>query len=174
MAATKTIAQKVIRKYALTWDGATLGWVQDVDPSGLKIKTVEKKIGEIGEVIVDHLIVGMEGTIKAVLEQCKLPVLREAIPWAAATGSIPLVPATQYDSCYARAKILNLHPEDAGDDLTEDINLLKAYPIVTLPKSGAGSEFANVPIEFMPYPDQAQLVATPRVMVYGYIGPIPE
>jgi len=173
MAMTKDASKMRISGYAVTFKGDSLGWMQDVDPSGIKVLKVDKLLPEIGNIVVDKVIIGMDGTIKTVLQQVDIAALRAVIPWAPTSGSIPLVPSTQYQSDYSYAGALVLHPRAVADD-SEDITFVKAVPMFPkLPKSSDGKTWNTLEVEWTPFPDQTVLIADTPVLSYGYIGPAP-
>jgi hypothetical protein len=166
----KSLADMDIQGYDVSWNAADLGWVEDVDPTGLKIITVEQKIKALGGIKVDGVIVGLEGTIKLKLLQPKAASMRQVWPGAAPTGPVPLMPGTGSTRQYALAQKLIIHPRHLpADDKSEDIILLKAFPLTKLPK-GDGEEWRSIDLEFEPFPDQALLQATTPSVVYGYYG----
>lgn len=170
----KNAAQIIVREFAVTWNAISVGWVMGVDLSGLKPKLLEKKIEEIGDNTIDHVVVGHEGTVKTTLKQVKLATYQQLLLAGTTTGASPLIPSTQYTSLYGLAKVLNFHPTDMASDVTEDFNFVKATPIVVLPKSSQGKEFMTIDVEWQIYLDQTQLLASPPTLVLGYVGAIPS
>jgi hypothetical protein len=148
--------------------------VKNVDLSALKPKFIEKKIEELGDVKIDDLLVGMDGVVKISLKQVKIATMRQLILQAPGNGSIPGIPTTQYQSMYALAGLLNIHPTDMGSDTSEDFNIVKAAPVLTLPKSTEGKNTQDLDCDWMIYPDQTQFIASPPVLVYYYVGPVPS
>lgn len=162
-------AQMDLLNYTATWKGSTLGLVKDVDPSGLKLKTVQKKIGKVGDVVLDEVVIGMEGTLKITLHQINRTVIQQLRPYWT-SGSVALTPSARFYSFYANSGALVLHPVGvAGTD--EDITLLRAFPQFMLPK-GDGTNWREVPTEWTLFPDQTELL-TNNILVYGYYGAAP-
>lgn len=163
-------AQMDLVGYSLSWKTLTLGLVKDADPTGFKLKEAEKKIGKAGDIVVDRVVIGMEGTLKITLHQVNKTVIQQLCPWWT-SGTVPLVPSTRYYSHYANAGALIMHPENAGVSTDEDITLVKAFPRLILPK-GDGIAWREVQTEWEIYPDQTQLL-TSNLLVYGYYGAPP-
>lgn len=161
-------------EYSVKWNDVSIGYSKSVDLSGLKPKFIEKKIEEIGDIKIDDLYVGLEGTIKTVLKQVSEAQYRQLMMAAPGTGSIPGFPTEQYKSMYSLAKVLNFHPTHMGATLTEDFNVLLAVPVLVLPKSTEGKQTMDLEVNWMVYPDQTSLLAEPPVLNYFYIGEIPE
>lgn len=162
-------AQMDLLPYEVKWKTLTLGFCKDVDPTNLRVKTVEKKIGKAGDVVLDRVVIGMEGTIRVVLHQVNKTTIQQLCPWWS-SGSVALVPATRYYSQYDNAGELRLHPVgNAGTD--EDVVLLKAFPVLVMPK-GDGINWREVQTEWNAYPDQTSLL-TSNTLVYGYYGNTP-
>ena len=161
-------------QYAVSWKGVSIGWTKDVDPSGLKPKAYERKIGELNNIVIDRIRKGgLEGAVKTTLHEVNADRLREMMPWAAATGGFALNPSAEYYSEYANSGILLLHPRTLPTaTVTDDITILHAFPTVMLPKN-AGDDDREVEIEWNILPDQAALIASPPTIVYGYIGATP-
>lgn len=169
----KSFADIDFATYAVSFGDtpATLGWVLTCDMSQLKLKKLEVTVGEIGPIVIDHAIIGIEGTLSIELEQPKVATLRQTIVDAPGTGSIPLNPAARYDRMYQYAALLKFHPDgDAGE--TNDINILKAAPDLALPQWG-GDKKRKIAVPWFIYPDQTVLAAD-GTLVYGYVGALPE
>lgn len=173
MPQTKDITKVDYRGYSVTLGGVTIGWVNDVDPSALKLITTELKIGEIGDIPLDDVVIGLAGMIKVIMAQTDLASLRTATPWAPSSGSIPLTPSTQYQPLYSYAKPLVIHPRGVSDT-SEDLTLLKAVPLPSWIRMSDGKKQRDLPVDFKIYPDRTQLVADTSVLAYGYIGPAPS
>jgi hypothetical protein len=172
-APAKNLATMSARAWEIKWKTETIGWTKDCDPSGIKLLEREKRVGELNDILIDIETYGLEGAIKMTLHEVDAERIRQLMPWAAATGGFQLAPtAVDGDSQYARAGLLTMHPKgDAG--VTNDINILKAFPKVSLPKGGGGKVWKELQIEWTFFPDQAALVATTPTIVYGYIGATP-
>lgn len=173
MAQTKDPSKIDFRGYDLTFKGVTMGWMNDVDPSALKLVMADKKIGALGDILIDQVVIGLTGTVKTEMAQTDLVSLRAATPWAPSSGSIPLTPGSQYQSLYAYAGVLVIHPRGVSDT-SEDITLLKAVPLPSWIKMSDGKKQRGLAVEWSIFPDQAQLVADSPVLAYGYIGPAPS
>jgi hypothetical protein len=172
-APTKSLGNMQVVQYAVKWKTETIGWTEDVDPNGLKELTIDKKVGEIGDAVLDRVHVGVQGSIKMVLREVVTERLRQLMPWAAATGSFALRPTTHVFSEYANAGLLVLHPRHLADNVTtDDITLLKAFPIPSLPKTDSKG-FAIIDCMFNIYMDQDALSTNPPTYVMGYRGPAP-
>jgi hypothetical protein len=154
--------------YEVKWKTLTVGLIKDVDPTGLKPKKKEKKIGKIGDIVIDRVSIGMDGSIKMTLHQVNKTVIQQLCPWWT-SGSVALTPATKYHSEYANAGELRLHPLNSGAT-DEDIVLLKAFPIWGPPK-GDGENWREITVEWNIYPDQTAALA--GTVVYGYYGDPP-
>jgi len=170
MALTKNITDIVVRDFSPKWKNLTLGWMAGVDLSGLKEKFIEKKLEEVGDITIDRVLVGYEGSIKTMHKQVKIETYRTLKSWAAISGSVAGSPTALYQSQYALADALNIHPVDMAADLSEDFNFIKAYPSVELPKSAEGKAFVPLTIEWFIYPDVDKLTAEPPVLEYFWIG----
>lgn len=172
---SKDITQMDMSGYAVFFNGVTLGWSKEVDPGGLKIQTVDKKIGELNNAVVGKVVIGLEGSIKTVLHQVSRDILLQVMPWTAGVvgdGSRLIAPALG-DDLYDFADVLRIHPRQAGSSTAQDMNFIKAVPLIKLPKSGSG-DFREVEVEWTVFPDQAALIADPSIMVYGYLGAVPD
>jgi hypothetical protein len=171
---TKNDAEMVIRDFAGTWKEVSLGWLEMTDMSGVVEKFAEKKIGEAGgDVVIDQIFIGLEGTIKTTHKQVKLETYRQLKQDAAGSGAVTGTPAL-YSSKYAQAGLLKLHPKDMGADTSEDFNFLKVAPKnVTLPKSAQGKAFIDMEVEWFIFPDKAAYLADPAVLRYYWIGDVP-
>lgn len=160
------------RLYDVTWGTLDLGAVDAVKPD-LKLKLAEKKVGSIGDIVVGHWIIGLEGTITVEAREVDLVQLQGLMPWYT-SGSIPLTPATWHKDLYDYAAKLTIHPNDLPIlTLTQDITLLKAVPMIRpAERDGVKPDVLN--IEFSFYPDRAQLVTSGSLLTaFGYIGAAP-
>lgn len=159
-------------QYEVSWKGDTIGWIKDADPSGLKPRSVEQRIGELNDILIDvHLRGGIDGTVKMTLHEVKAERIRQLMPWAAATGSFPISPSSTSFSCYDASGELRLHPIGAADT-ADDLVFLKAFPMISLPKN-AGNSQRELPAEFLIFPDHTALTDTVSTNSYGYVGDPP-
>lgn len=172
-ATTKDLANLDGFNYEVTWKGTSIGWVKDVDLSGLQPKMFERKIGELNNITIDRVHKGgLEGTLKTTLHEVKVDRIRQLKTWAASTGAFTVSPSAEYFAEYANAGPLIFHPRGASTT-ADDVTFLHAYPKTDLP-TFAGEEDRVMSVEWNVYPDRTALIATPSTIVYGYHGPAPE
>lgn len=163
-------AQMDLLNYSVSWKGNTLGLVKDVDLTALKPQLVEKKIGKMGDVVLDEVVIGMQGTLKLTLHQVNKTTIQQLCPWWS-SGSVALISSARFYSRYANSGVLLLHPVGvSGTD--EDVNLVKAFPTLIIPK-GDGIIWREVQTEWMCFPDQTEAL-TNNLLVYGYYGAPPS
>lgn len=160
-------------QYEATWKGVSIGWCKDVDPTSIKEKIFERKIGELNNLVIDRIRKGgVEGMPKIVLHEVKVDRIRQLKAWAGSTGAFTISPTAEYYSEYANSGPLILHPRGVSGT-ADDITFLKAFPITELPKS-AGDDDRELPTEWAIFPDRAALTdAGGTTIVYGYHGPAP-
>lgn len=159
-------------QYSVSWKGTSIGWTKDVDPSDLKPKAYDRKIGELNNVVIDRIRKGgLEGSIKMTLHEVKVDRLRQLMPHAGSTGAFTLAPTAEVYSEYDNSGPLILHPRTASST-ADDITILHAFPIVSLPKN-AGDEDREIAVEWNMFPDRTALTAGTPTIVYGYMGPPP-
>jgi hypothetical protein len=170
MAATNNLAEMDIFTYAVFWKATTVGYIKDVDPSGLSAIVKEKKVGNFYDQVIDRVHVGVTGSVKTVLHQVKAETIKQLCPWWT-TGPIPLAAPTIGFSEYANAGILRLHPFGVADaTVTDDITYLKAFPIFTPPK--ASGDWRELEVTWNIYPDQTDLAA--GSLTTHFFGALPE
>lgn len=166
---SEAIGEKDLENYLASWNALTLGLVKEADPTDWKLKTKELKVGKYGDIKLGEIIIGMEGSIKTVLEQVKVATIRQLCPWWS-SGTVPMTPAIRHKDLYDYAQQLILKP--VGEATTDnDITLLKVFPKFSHAK-GDGNEFREITVEWVPFPDRAAL-ATNKYATYGYFGPPP-
>ncbi len=173
-APAKAASNMDARTYEVKWKTVTIGFTKDVDPSGLKPLERDKRIAELNDLLIDKEIYGMEGSIKMVLHEVVQGRIRQLMPWAADDSNPFSINPTSTDglSMYANAGLLTLHPKGDGGT-TNDINILKAFPKTSLPKSAGGKNWREISVEWEIFPDQTALVAGSPTVNYGYIGVAP-
>lgn len=82
-------ARMDLRGYDVSWKGTSIGYVADADFAGFKLKKVEKKIAVFGDIVVDRLLIGAEGSIKTTLQEVnKLNIQQLSPHWS--SGSVPI------------------------------------------------------------------------------------
>ncbi len=155
--------------YAVKWGTDDLGFIKEVDPTGLKMIWKELTIGNIGPAVLDKQFQGLTGEVKFALHEVKIATIQKLCPWWT-SGSVPITPTTIGWSQYANSKLLNLHPYTvAAGTTTEDRNYLKVFLEFTDPKA-EGNTWRQVDVTATLFPDQALLPA----LTYGYRGPVPS
>lgn len=163
------LARKV---WKVTFNSVYLGLMDAVEPDKLKLIADAISTGSTGaKVVLGRRIIGMEGTIDAVLREVNRANVEALNTHWSSGDSIPLIPAKNTDT-YTLAKLLNLHPVEDGATVTQDINILKAYPLIPFAPARAGNGDDMMKISFEAYPDRTSLAADGSI-VYGYIGPVP-
>lgn len=161
-----------IPKYKVFWGGDLIGFTEDIDLTGVSEKWLDKKVGELGDIVVDKVYLGAEGTVKLMSPQFDSDLIRKLKPFAAATGAFKLHPEQQFYSAYANSAELRFHPRELNDTLTtEDIIYDHAFPIVKLPKLNEGSDnYGKLEVEFTIFPDQTAATAATPTLDYGSWG----
>jgi hypothetical protein len=170
MAASKNLDEMDLFTFEVFWKSTTLGYVKEVDPSGLTALIKEKKVGNFHEQVIDRVHLGVQGSIKTIVHQVKAETVKQLCPWWT-SGPVPLAAPTIGFSEYANAGALRLHPFGVADlTVTDDINYLKAFPIFTPPK--ASGDWREIEITWNIYPDMTQRAAGSNVT--HYFGALPE
>lgn len=165
----KDLSEMDIFTFEVFWKGTTLGYIKDVDPSGLSALTKEKKVGNFYDQVIDRVHIGVAGSVKTVLHQVKAATFQALCPWWS-SGPLPLSAGTIGFSEYANAGILRFHPFGVADlTVTDDINYVKAFPVFTPPK--AAGDWRELEVTWNIYPDQTELAA--GNLVTHYFGALP-
>jgi len=156
--------------YDTTWNGNSPGIVDAVDPQ-LKLLLEPITAGTYGNVVLGRRIIALEGQVLVDYRECSLTQIQRFMPWYT-SGSIPLTPTTLNKDMYDYAQLLTLHPRDAADT-NQDTSLLKAVPVnaYSIKRDGKSDDIWRVAYDF--YPLRSALEATPSVLLYGYVGPVP-
>jgi len=148
------------------FNGNFIGWCNEVDPTGLKLVLKEKRVPALGNIVVGHWSLGLEGVLKIVFQEVVLD-LGQKLAWGWTTGNVPLTP-TAYLDLYTVAKALILHPRELADNVTtHDRNFLKAVALNPFLIRRDGIKGDEWPQEFFVYPNLADLTTGPK---YGDIG----
>src|SRR5690606_25491585 len=129
------MAVNVTRTRRTAWDvawGASgsqydFGGVDKVTPD-LNLVLAPIQVGTVGGAVLGHRIIGLEGTVTIEAREIDRTLLEEMLPWHNSGDSISLLPGGFHADLYDYAQLLTLHPKDAGADLKQDINLIKAVP----------------------------------------------
>lgn len=167
---TDSLAAMDLFTFKVFWKGTTLGFVKEVDPTGLKPISKEKKVGNFGEAVIDRIRMGVTGSIKTTLHQVKAAVIKDLCAWWT-SGPVPLTPSALHFSEYDNAGALRLHPFGIADEtVTDDLTYVKAFPVFTPPK--AGGDWREIEVEWNIYPDQTQLAS--GLWITHYHGALPE
>lgn len=167
---TKDPADLTLCAWDVSWNGVDLGYVDDVDPTGLEPILEEKKVGSLGDIVLGHWIIGLKGMIKSQHRQLPVTFYQAVSPWWS-SGDIALTPALWHKDFYDYAQKLVLHPNHiAAGTKTLDITLLKAVPMFKPPKRN-NKPPELVEINWLLYPDRSQLVTSGSLIAaFGYIG----
>ncbi|MGB7157120.1 MAG: hypothetical protein WBD40_03575 [Tepidisphaeraceae bacterium] len=155
--------------YDLKWGSYDFGLMDKVKPD-IRMKTLPKKAGSIGDVELGEWIIGLEGTISGEVREIDVVTYQKLMPWWV-SGDISLLPAVWHKDLYDYAAKLVLHPNDLPAlTTTQDITLLKAVGMF-VPAERDGGTPDKMMATFKFYPDRAQLVTSGSLLLaYGYIG----
>lgn len=156
----------------VTWGSFALGAVDKVTPK-LSLKLKEKKCGTIGDVILGHWIVALEGSIDVEAKEIDHTFFEKTIPWNAGqvNASVPIFPSSLNADLYSNAAKLVLHPHHlAANNTVLDLTLIKAVPLLLGPGEADGVEPNKTLLSFIFYPNRDDLATA---LVYGWIGPEP-
>jgi hypothetical protein len=172
-APVKALGNMRVITYEAVWKTETIGWLSDVDVSGIQNVVIEQKVGELADVVIDRVHRGVQGTIKTTLHEVITERIRQLMPWAAATGAFAANPTADLYSEYVAAGPLILHPRHlAANVTTDDITFVKAFPRLVMPKS-MNNNYATMEVTWNIYMDQTALATTPPTYVAWYRGPAP-
>lgn len=164
---TDNLAEQSLSNFEATWNGTSVGYVQDADPSTWQLKTIPRMAGKFGDIEIGRIIIGMAGEIKMTLEQVKKETVRQLCPWWS-SGTVPMSPAIRHKDLYDYAQQLIIKPVGAGNT-DDDITLLKAVPLFGIGK-GDGVAWRKINVIWVPFPDRTAL-ASNNYATYGYFGP---
>jgi hypothetical protein len=156
------------------WDGkwATIpfGLINQVNPD-LKLTLSPIKRGTTGKHVLGHFISALEGDVSVEIPAPSLTIIKAMTPWYSTGTQIFFVPPAMNVNLYTFAQPLVLHPHDVdAADLTQDLTLVKAAPMSAFNLTRDGDKEEIWKLMFFPYPDFDQLVASPPVVSYGYLG----
>lgn len=156
--------------WLVNFNGTDAGLMDEVNPA-LKLVFEPITTGTTGKKnILGHRFVGVSGTIKLQCRQMSDALYALFAPWHDGNGPLPLTPPANSD-LYDFAKPLILHPDDAGEDTSQDLVFPKASPMsvpAAIKKDGGKDDTWEV--ELAVYPPREQMAANPRNISVGYIG----
>ncbi|MGN6724301.1 MAG: hypothetical protein ACTHLZ_00135 [Tepidisphaeraceae bacterium] len=167
---TNDVTKVDLYTFSVTWKTLNLGFIKEVDPTNILPIRKEKKIGNLGDMVVDRVWRGLQGTIKTTHHQCDKSMIQAVAPWWT-TGTIPGIPSALNFSEYENSGLLTLHPFELPPDNTDyDLNFPKAFPVFKLPKTGG--DWREIDVEWSVYADLTQLSS--QLLITHYIGALPE
>ena len=175
------ITRTQVSDYDVTWGSYSLGFVDKVAPA-LELVTKEIKVGTLGDIKIGERIIGLKGSVKVEAREIDVATINGLMAWNAtagtatpgsATASVSLVPKLFHKDLYDYAKPLLLHPTHMGSNTAQDLTLMQAVPHMSYLGERDGVKDNVVSIEFTFYPNRADLLTTPPVVNYGYIGTAP-
>lgn len=158
--------------WEVMWGTETVGFTEDVDPSGIVVLEREKRIQELEDMLVDIEAYGMEGVVSMNLNDVGVERLRQMCPWAGSTGAFSLTPPTAGYSYYNASKLLTLHPRGVSGTAS-DQTYGHAFPRVKHAKGGGAKNWQKLSVIFVIFADHTALVDTTPTVVGGYAGPTP-
>lgn len=166
---TERIARKV---WAAIFNSVALGLCDDISPGKLKLILDPIRTGSTGDkLVLGRRVIGLEGTIDLELREIDRDTQELLNTHYSSGDSIPLTPPKNTDT-YTLAALLTLHPVENGADVSEDVNLLKAYALTPVQPDRAGKQDDMMKVSFEAYPLRTDIDADGTI-TYGYVGPIP-
>ena len=155
--------------YDVVWNSVFMGATDKVNPD-FTLKLKEKKVGSLGDIVIGHWILGLEGKVTCEFREVDKTAMQKVMPWYT-SGNIPLVPATWHKDLYDYAQTLILHPSDLAEaTVDQDLAFTKTVPIYR-PMERDGETPDKIIIDFMLYPDRSQLTTGGApVLTYGNYG----
>jgi hypothetical protein len=167
--AHRDFAKMDARNYQVKFGTIDLGWCQDVQPQNWDYLTLEKTVGQYGQIVLDRVHLGLNPQISVavVLQEVDPTIVQDLSPWWT-SGPATIGPATPYYSEYDNSEKFTLHPELVSGT-AEDVVMLHAFPVIQISRANAAQQgWRNIPATFRFYPDRTLLAAGSRV--WGYFG----
>jgi hypothetical protein len=150
----------------IKFNGAWIGWCKEVDPTNLKLILKEIRVPVLGNIVVDHVVLGIEGLLNLDLQEPVLD-LAQKLAWGWTSGNVPLSPRGG-TRLYPVAKAMIIHPRELADSVTtHDRNFLKAVALCPWLLKRDGEQVDHWPQQFFIYPNMADLATG---VTYGDIG----
>ncbi len=160
---------KQLDHHRVIWDIANVGDIGETDDVQVEqgVQFFPIKVKSLGAKKLGEKVVAADAVVTVQAREITPAMRRSLTPWAPPTGGIPALPPSNTD-LYDYAKLLTLHPTDAGASTDRDLNFVKACPWVGPEKlDGEGNTVREV--KFFCYFDRDDL---PNNTIW-YEGPVP-
>lgn len=155
MADTFDMDNATCRTYDVLVNAANVGWVDDLEFT-VTLTTKERIVKQLHGQVMGHRLLGVAARAKMTLREMTPANLAKAFPWSDGSSPIPLMPTGLGQDLYQYAVPVTLHPRDVSG-AAEDITLLKGVCISGFTLKPDGENEDGNPVEFVFYPDRAQL-----------------
>lgn len=151
--------------WAVSYGGASLGWIDSADP-GIELLTKEIQVGSMGEEVLGEWILRVKAEPTIQFREICATLAAALVPWYSGSGPIPVAPEPGTD-LYDYAKELRFHPSNVvAGDTTYDIVFPKAVCRTPFTPKRDGVSKDMLEAKFSTYPVRTLF---PR-LVRAYVG----